>query len=209
MHFILRDWNRLWFLAGSADARRVPGAPVDTARSAYFILARLLQNPANLTAARDLERTTYPRGPRPVPGDYRGLLAELQRALERHELVLLRGALYDLRTGSGANPDKASPAAKEVWDFFPDGDPAATPVSDPDDSVPALRFSAQGDDPFPFTFVHGSEKHPGLDFAHVSEGGPALGLSHGSEEGPALAFAHAAEGGTPGLGHSSVIHPSL
>src|SRR3954468_10101755 len=102
MHFILRDWDRIWFLAGSADAKRIPGDPLRISRSPAFILARLLQNPANLAAARELARTAYPRGPRPVPGDYRGLLSELECALERHDLILLQGAPYDLRTGSAA-----------------------------------------------------------------------------------------------------------
>ncbi len=211
MHFILRDWNRIWFLAGSADAKRIPGAPLGISRSPSSILARLLQNPANLAAARELARTVYPRGPRPVPGDYRRLLAELQCALERHELILLQGATYDLRTGAAANAGTAPPAAQEVWDFVPDGETAGseTPVSKPDEAVPALRFSAQGDDPSPFRFEHASEKHSVPAFAHVPEAGPALGLSHGSEEGPSLAFAHGAEGATQGLGHSSVIHPSF
>jgi len=208
MHFILRDWDRVWFLTGSADAKRIPGAPLGISRSPSFILARLLQNPANLAAARELAGTVYPRGPRPVPGDYRGLLAELERALERHELILLQGAPYDLRTGSATD---AGTVAQEVWDFLPDGEAAGSeaPASEPDEAVPVLRFSAQGDDPSPFRFTHGSEKHPVPAFAHVPESGPALGLSHGSEEGPVLALAHEAEGGSQGLGHSSVIHPSF
>lgn len=210
MRFTLRDWDRVWFLAFAVDAKLLPGIPVEGAAAAHFLLSRLLRDSRNFGTVRNLLATVYPRGPRPVPADYAGLLAELGRRLEHAELVLVQGPPYNLRTGNPGKEGKAA-AAQEAWDFVPAPEPSedSAPPVKPDDAVPALRFAMQSEDPFPFRFSHGSEKPPGLSLAHALEGGPpALGLSHGSDAGPSLAFAHATEGFSHGLGHSSAIHPS-
>lgn len=204
MRFILKDWDRIWFLAFASEAKRFPGRRIGAPSAAGLALSRLLQDSGNLSVARSLLSAGYPRAAGPVPGGYRDVLGEIARRLERREVILVPGPRYDLRTG-GAGRSDAAARENEVWDFVPlPAEDAAETV--PEAPPPILRFSVQGENPFPIRFAHGSDMPPGLAFGHALAADPVLGLSHGTEAGPAPAFAHTAEDGMGGLGHSSEIH---
>ncbi|HKP94178.1 MAG TPA: hypothetical protein VJ385_00335 [Fibrobacteria bacterium] len=205
MHFILRDWDRIWYLAFLPEANRCPGTAVADLRSARLILSRLILDPKNLSVMRSFLASGYVPGARAIPIRVRPLLSELELKVARRECVLARGARYDLRSGGGRAGGSAASAAEglEVWDFTAaegDGEDLAgslagarrTGNAESDEGLPLLRFSG------------GCEAFPSIRFAHGADAVPGLAFAHASGKDPAFRFEDAAEG-AQGLAHSAAV----
>jgi hypothetical protein len=195
--FILRDWDRIWYLAFSHEAGGCPGTPVTDVRSALSILSHLFRNPLNMAVARSWLAWEPSPGSRVIPTKAGPLLTELRRGLDRRAGVLVRGAPYGLRSGREGNredkggPDAAGgPRAMEVWEFVPEAGAAEMipgkalkEASKEAEDIPVLRFSGGMEAPMALRFAHGSEKRPGLAFEHHSENGAEFGFT-GEAESP-------------------------
>jgi hypothetical protein len=210
LRFILRDWDRIWYLAFSYEVKTLPGAAPADARIARPTLSRLIQDGENRSVIRSLLASRYPMGARAIPTQERPLLSALERAMALGDCVLLRGAGFDLRHGAGKG-GKGGTGGKaaagggeelEAWDFVPAEGEAGSVVSASEsgdksgpesaDEFVFLRFSGGSEEPAQLRFTQGSEKHSGMAFAHASEGGPEFGFTDAAE-------------GPHGLGHSAAV----
>lgn len=178
MLFILKDWNRNWYLAFRTASGRVPGA-VEDRHSARALLSHLLRDRSNLDTLRGWLASESPRGARPVPADPAGLLQELDRQLAMGRCVLARGE--DSRSGGGGKRPAEEPEL-ETWDFAPAGE-AVSEAADaaPDEPLPALRFSGGSEVPVPLVLGYGSERERGPSLAYAAEGGPAFAFAMAAE----------------------------
>ena len=207
MRFILRDWDRIWYLAFSHDAGRCPGTPITDVRSAQSTFSHLFRNPLNIAVARSWLSSELAPDARAIPTQAGPLLMELRHRLERRACVLVQGAPYVLRSGRKGGPDAAGGTrTMKVWDFVPEEGAAEKGLEErveegveeapkEAEDIPVLRFTGGIEAPMALLFAHGSEKQPGMAFEHHSENGAEFG------------FAVAAEA-PHGLEHSAAVKAS-
>jgi hypothetical protein len=198
LQFILRDWDRLWYLATVDGA--APQSDALAAGPALRVVASLLRHEANLQVIRGLLQTEYPFAGRPISNQGRALLPKIEARFHRRSWALLPGPEIDLRAAltKSTRVGAGRTQTLRIFDFntgdFAEASGSARPAAaDARDAIPALRFSGGHERTEWLSFRHGSEREPGLALAHESGNGPVPEFALATEGGPSLGFTHATE----------------